>query len=516
MIHKVEVPILDVNDEYVVLGEWYVKEGHYINKGDSLCAIETSKNVSDLYAETSGYVKHLRYEIGEQIPVSGILCYIVDSPDSEIVSHDIKEQKVISTDPSSALQTTATTKAINLARELGVDLSDITKKGIIREKDVLALHKSKNSAAPQWQSVVEDSKKAGSLNKEIVEILKHDKSFVQLSSELKKLFYKLNGAEIGDNVFIGKGSLIIANKLLICDNVTIGEDTYIEADEVILGKMVKIGNHCNVVSGSIRIGEVTTITDHVTVDVSGGKTAESRIVIGSQCLLANEVYLNSCRTIELGNNVALSPRAMIYTHSYWQSVLDGYPASLSSVTIEDNAWIGSSAQILPGVKIGDGSIVMSNSLVTSDVTPFTMVGGVPADVIKQHLKKELTDEAKNRILISLLDEFLYLLKEKECKTEVKRDDQKVEYTINLYQRKQFYKIILALTFIAIDINADNTIYIGLNLKQHDSQHASIFDIGTNKIYGPNNIIVNELRNFLRRKGIVFNPIYWRYDFRNGI
>src|SRR3990172_2806513 len=153
MIHKVEVPRLDVNDEYVVLGEWYVKEGHYINKGHSLCAIETSKNVSDLYAETSGYVKHLRYEIGEQIPVSGILCYIVDTLDAEIVSHDIKEQKVISTDPSSALQTTATTKAINLARELGVALSDITKKGIIREKDVLAFHESKHNDRAQWHGI---------------------------------------------------------------------------------------------------------------------------------------------------------------------------------------------------------------------------------------------------------------------------------------------------------------------------------------------------------------------------
>jgi acetyltransferase-like isoleucine patch superfamily enzyme len=50
--------------------------------------------------------------------------------------------------------------------------------------------------------------------------------------------------------------------------------------------------------------------------------------------------------------------------------------------IGKNVWIGSNATILPGVTIGDGSIVAAGAVVTKDVPPNTVVGGVPARIIK--------------------------------------------------------------------------------------------------------------------------------------
>ena len=50
--------------------------------------------------------------------------------------------------------------------------------------------------------------------------------------------------------------------------------------------------------------------------------------------------------------------------------------------IEDKVWIGIGATVLPGVRIGYGSIVGANSVVTHDVSPMTIVGGNPAKFIK--------------------------------------------------------------------------------------------------------------------------------------
>ena len=53
------------------------------------------------------------------------------------------------------------------------------------------------------------------------------------------------------------------------------------------------------------------------------------------------------------------------------------------IVIEDNVWIGIGATVLPGVRIGYGSIVGANSVVTHDVLPMTVVGGNPAKFIKK-------------------------------------------------------------------------------------------------------------------------------------
>ena len=57
--------------------------------------------------------------------------------------------------------------------------------------------------------------------------------------------------------------------------------------------------------------------------------------------------------------------------------------SKGPVIIEDNIWIGEKASIMPGVHVGKGSIIAANAVVTHDVPPYCIVGGVPAKIIKQ-------------------------------------------------------------------------------------------------------------------------------------
>ncbi len=59
-----------------------------------------------------------------------------------------------------------------------------------------------------------------------------------------------------------------------------------------------------------------------------------------------------------------------------------------SIVIGNDVWIGANVTLLDGVHIGDGAIIASNSVITKDVTPYTIVGGVPAKTIKQRFTEE--------------------------------------------------------------------------------------------------------------------------------
>ena len=87
-------------------------------------------------------------------------------------------------------------------------------------------------------------------------------------------------------------------------------------------------------------------------------------------------------TIIIGEHAMMGPDVMIITsdHKILPMGFDGYETA--NVEIGDYAWIGARAIILKGVKIGKYAIVGAGAVVTADVTDYTIVGGVPAKVIR--------------------------------------------------------------------------------------------------------------------------------------
>ena len=87
----------------------------------------------------------------------------------------------------------------------------------------------------------------------------------------------------------------------------------------------------------------------------------------------------------IGQNVMMAPEVAILTLEHKHNRIDVpmlvQGVSTSRVTIEDDVWIGIRAIILPGVRIGKGSIVGAGAVVTQDVPPYSIVGGVPAKVV---------------------------------------------------------------------------------------------------------------------------------------
>ena len=87
----------------------------------------------------------------------------------------------------------------------------------------------------------------------------------------------------------------------------------------------------------------------------------------------------------IGKRVGISPRVTILLESGPSKarIRELYPAYREKTVIGDDVWIGAGSIILPGVTIGEGSVVGAGAVVTKDVPPYTVVVGVPARPIKR-------------------------------------------------------------------------------------------------------------------------------------
>lgn len=118
----------------------------------------------------------------------------------------------------------------------------------------------------------------------------------------------------------------------------------------------------------------------------GGEIGEG-LKVGNNSNIGSYAYIGCSGYIEIGNNVMISPRVSIYAENHNFATVDS-PMKEQGVTrefvkIEDDCWIASNSVILAGVTIGQGSIVSAGSVVTKDVPPWSIVGGVPAKIIKK-------------------------------------------------------------------------------------------------------------------------------------
>lgn len=89
--------------------------------------------------------------------------------------------------------------------------------------------------------------------------------------------------------------------------------------------------------------------------------------------------------LSIGDRVAVSPRVtfVLHTQPNESRIVPYVNSHKGSITIASDAWIGTGAVILPGLTIGEGAVIGANSVVTKNVPPYTVVGGVPAHNIKE-------------------------------------------------------------------------------------------------------------------------------------
>jgi len=112
------------------------------------------------------------------------------------------------------------------------------------------------------------------------------------------------------------------------------------------------------------------------------------MTIGPNTIVNPRCYLDGRGGLSIGANVSISREASIQTLQHDPDSPE-FALRAEPVRICDRVWIGTRAIILPGVTIGEGAVVAAGAVVTKDIAPFTIVGGVPARQIGER-NRELT------------------------------------------------------------------------------------------------------------------------------
>lgn len=108
-----------------------------------------------------------------------------------------------------------------------------------------------------------------------------------------------------------------------------------------------------------------------------------KISIGRGSVIGDQSILDGRNGIHIGENVVLGTNVRIWTeqHDHRDPWFRCNTQKHVPVVIDDRAWIGSHAIILHNVHIGEGAVVAAGAVVTHDVDPYSIVGGIPARVI---------------------------------------------------------------------------------------------------------------------------------------
>ncbi|MBK7874822.1 MAG: acyltransferase [Planctomycetes bacterium] len=138
----------------------------------------------------------------------------------------------------------------------------------------------------------------------------------------------------------------------------------------------------------IRLGDGVTIGRQASIRPSSyyGTDLGEGLSVGAGSAIGAFSWFGASGYVEIGRDVLFGPRVVIvpenHVHDDTTRTIKEQGVVRGDVVVEDDCWIGTNVTILSGVRIGRGSIVAAGAVVTRDVPPGTIVGGVPARVLK--------------------------------------------------------------------------------------------------------------------------------------
>ena len=181
--------------------------------------------------------------------------------------------------------------------------------------------------------------------------------------------WKYRDLAVSKNVsLVVLGTLIYKKKCGINfgTNITIPKDA-----SLTLGEGCYIGRNVEICPAyEIKIGSDTSIQDRCTI--------LGEVTIGEHCLFGSNVYVSSGQ-----HYFDIHPTWLIRDQDSYAANNKEFHLQNKAVYIEDDCWIGTNSVILAGVSIGKGAVIGANSVVTANVTPYTIVAGVPAKVLRK-------------------------------------------------------------------------------------------------------------------------------------
>ena len=230
-------------------------------------------------------------------------------------------------------------------------------------------------------------------------------------------------AEIGERVRIGPGTVIVTDHLVLGDGAVVGADCdlrssllelgpgaqagdgsrWLAADRARLGTGTVVDSGAEVTCREFLAGDGTYVGPRLRVGAGASMEERSVVAIGDRCQIAPDVLINPTEPVVIGDEVGISAQVAIWTHGYHAGhpVRDGHAAAFAGVEVASGAWLGFRVTLLPGVRVGEGTIVAATATVTRDLPAGVLAAGVPATV-RRHLEPAAMSGQQRREAITAL------------------------------------------------------------------------------------------------------------------
>jgi acetyltransferase-like isoleucine patch superfamily enzyme len=539
----IRVPLDNVNDETVKLVNWLVQEGQEVHEGQLLAEVETSKALVEMIAPLAGKV-WIRVQAGHDVPVGAVVAYITTNGASSQPPAIELPQRVNSTenDLNSSSSNTASVlppgtsfskKALELLEQHQIPAEQFAGRGMVREQHVRQYLEQKTSSGQPAAELhfalgglrldqvslprAFADKKSGLVDAQFLDGLRsRPEAFSALPSSEKCNLYRKHGANIGDGVILGPGTIVIAPQIVIAEGTQFAENSSIHCRErFCVGALTSFRRNLTVRGGTVVLGESIFAGQNIQIGGGGNADPWSLLCIGDDTYIGDDVFINICRPVLIGREVFLTQRSLLVTHNIGHSVLEGFENRFAPIVLEDFSQIGMNSTVYAGSWVGRSAIVGSNSYVISSIPAGKLAMGVPARVLRD-AARPLDRPRQLELVQKMVRDYHELLQLKGHQPSVLENSPHLQFTLqHLGKRFQFIFVESFLQFRPDPEPAGETVIWTFD-SSPDALHpgSTLMNLLKKEITGPSGLFANSTREFLRKRGIRCKPGPWRY--RQGL
>ncbi len=252
----------------------------------------------------------------------------------------------------------------------------------------------------------------------------------------------------------------------------IGDNVIIECNEFTLGANSVIKDGCTIRCNKFIAQEGLYMCEGVEIGRGGCNGPNSNVYIGSNVGIFERAIINPSDEVHIGDNVGIGGEVMIWTHGAWLDITKGFPADFGPVKIGNNVWLPARSIVLPNVEIGDDTVIGIGSVVNKNIPAGSLAAGSPCKVIKENeYPKELSTEELEKL---------------------------IEPALKYWHTKLIpHKGIVGVN--CVNYNATTEM---IELAQGSELYqATYYDVRKKTMFGYINDVAEDLRDFLRRRGI---------------
>ena len=277
-----------------------------------------------------------------------------------------------------------------------------------------------------------------------------------------------NSRRIGRDVVFGKNVSIRADRVDISDHVIFGDDI-----SIVCRGNFKIGHHGIVASRStiqcnnLTVGDWLYSCDGLEIGAGGCNSKDSNVAIGNRVGIFERVLINPNFSVTIGNDCGIGREVQIWTHGAWLDPLAGFPSDFGPVSIGNNVWLPARSIMLPNSAIGDNCVVGINSVINSKIPSGSFAAGIPARVVRDNVyPAQLSASEVTEFIRGVITDW---------KVQIGYKAPKLGFRVECFNIDK----------IRLDISGEQT----------------VFDCGNKLVFGATNPYSEDMRDFLRRRGI---------------